>query len=71
MMLVICITCKKIIGCGITKDGIIEKECVQCNEQVECQEETPLGMIVERRVYFVRFIGGCSDHERFKIGFNK
>ena len=68
-MLIICNSCGKIIGCGLTKDGLIQYQCIDCPKVKECKDATPLDSIVERRVYFVHFAEECSAHERVKIGF--
>jgi len=68
-MLIICVGCRKIIGCGLTPEATIKNECVNCKRYKECIDETPLGMLVERRVYFVHFEDGCAEHETVKIGY--
>ena len=69
-MLAICVDCRKIIGC-INAKGEIVQECVFCKRFYECQEETPIGFVVQRRVMFVHFTNGCNDHERNQIGFKR
>ncbi len=70
-MLIICVQCRRIIGCGIDKQGKIEHQCSNCVRYDACIKETPLQSCVERHVYFVHFANGCSDHERVKIGFKR
>lgn len=67
-MLVICVDCRRIIGCMNTK-GEILAECLHCKKFQDCKKDTPIGFAVERRVFFVSFEKSCSDHEQQKIGF--
>lgn len=69
-MLVICLSCKKIFGC-INEKGEIIAECLSCKMYQDCLAETPINMVVERRVMFVRFDNGCLSHETPKIGFKQ
>jgi len=69
MMLVICLSCQSIIGCGVDKDGVILNYCSKCSRRKECLDSSPIGFLVQRKVFFVKFPNGCSDHGRVQIGF--
>ena len=68
-MLIICVSCKKVIGCGLTKDGLIANQCCYCHRHYECKEETPTNTIVERKVLFIHFPNDCLDHDVTRVGF--
>jgi len=67
-MLILCVSCGKIIGCGITEIGSIAKQCNYCPDSEKCKDETPLNTIMERRVLFIHFDNECRGHTA-PIGF--
>lgn len=69
-MLVICVSCFKVIGCT-TKKTKIENDCLTCNAYNDCKDAIPAGTQGELTVLFVHFEKGCLAHNRTLIGFHK
>ena len=68
-MLIVCVNCRKIIGCGVNEDGALKNQCDFCQNLIECTNDTPTNCVMERHVLFIHFVNGCRDHNVNKIGF--
>ena len=69
-MLLICVDCRRIVSC-LNSKGEILGNCCSCKVYDECYNSTPMNILVERRVKFIKFVNSCFDHENPKIGFKQ
>ena len=67
-MLVICITCRRIVGC-CKEDGTIIDNCYHCRSR-ECSFQIPIGSSQIIEVVVSQFID-CRDHDSQHIGFKR
>jgi hypothetical protein len=65
-MLVICLNCKRIVGCATAKGKPIDN-CYHCHSQ-ECKEQVHIGQATITEVIVSRF-PNCLMHDSPHIGF--
>ncbi|MEI6580832.1 MAG: hypothetical protein WCO07_01525 [bacterium] len=68
-MLVICISCGRIIGCSV-KNTIMTNKCITCDIFKECRDAIPKDSQGTATVMLVHFEHECLDHDRTMIGFH-
>lgn len=67
-MLVICLNCKRLVGC-CTAEGVVIDDCYHCHTQ-ECRHQIPKGSSEIVEVIVSRFID-CRDHDSQHVGFKR
>lgn len=68
MILIVCSCCKKVIGCGVTKNGHIKKTCYHCYH-IGCPFYSK-EQVIKIDVIIISFENGCMGHDPPPIGFH-